>query len=64
MFLMIPRANDGSLRDYYSKNELSIKVKIKIAMDIASGIKHLHKYDIIHGNLVGYISIKNFIKNF
>ena len=51
---MIPRANDGSFRDYYKNNELSIKEKIKIAIEITSGINHLHDNDIIHGNLVSY----------
>ncbi|CAB4381274.1 unnamed protein product [Rhizophagus irregularis] len=52
VFLVMPIANGGNLRDYLKANEkLSIDKKIKIVKGIASGIMKLHEEGITHENI-------------
>jgi serine/threonine protein kinase len=48
----MPFAKDGNLRNYIENNALSFNRKIEIAIDIANGIRFMHKNDVIHENLV------------
>ena len=52
--------NSGNLRDYLKSNPLSWddesqkNQKYQLAFDVTNGVHHLHKKDIIHGDLVGF----------
>ena len=55
--MVLEYANEGNLRDYYSRNKerfdsLPWNVKIQMALDITCGLKFLHYKDIIHRDLV------------
>ncbi|GET50560.1 kinase-like domain-containing protein [Rhizophagus irregularis DAOM 181602=DAOM 197198] len=51
--LVLEYANGGNLRNYLKKNFVSLKWnnKVKMALDIASGLKFLHLRKIIHRDL-------------
>ncbi|CAG8547216.1 12419_t:CDS:2, partial [Acaulospora morrowiae] len=51
--MVLNYANEGNLQSYLRKNwvKLTWRKKIKFALDIASGIEHLHKFKIIHRDL-------------
>ncbi|PKY49207.1 kinase-like protein, partial [Rhizophagus irregularis] len=51
--LVLEYANGGNLRNYLKKNFVSLKWnnKVKMALDIASGLKFLHLREIIHRDL-------------
>ncbi|CAG8618070.1 41_t:CDS:2 [Acaulospora morrowiae] len=51
--MVLNYANEGNLQSYIRKNWLKLtwRKKIKFALDIASGIEHLHKFKIIHRDL-------------
>ncbi|CAB4480726.1 kinase-like protein [Rhizophagus irregularis] len=51
LFLIMPFAKDGNLRNYIENNKLSFNRKIEIAINITNGIRFLHKNDMIHENL-------------
>ncbi|CAJ0828802.1 4442_t:CDS:2, partial [Entrophospora sp. SA101] len=50
--------NDGSLREYLAKNKENLKWvdKLRLAKDIAAGLKILHDNDIFHGELDDAVS--------
>ncbi|CAJ0902842.1 705_t:CDS:2 [Entrophospora sp. SA101] len=52
-FLVLQYTNDGSLREYLAKNKENLKWvdKLRLAKDIAAGLKILHDNDIFHGEL-------------
>ncbi|GBC28758.2 kinase-like domain-containing protein [Rhizophagus irregularis DAOM 181602=DAOM 197198] len=52
-FMVFEYANDGNLRDYLKEklNILQWENKIRMALDITCGLKHLHSMNIIHRNL-------------
>lgn len=41
----------GSLRHYLADSERSLRAKIILAGDVASGLNALHQCDIVHGDL-------------
>ena len=51
-------ATDGSLREYLEKNFVNLqwRDKLKLGLEIASGLRYLHDLDIIHKDLVCAIS--------
>ncbi|CAG8446098.1 18762_t:CDS:2 [Dentiscutata erythropus] len=51
--IVLEYAENGTLQDYISKNFNNLKpaTKLKIANDIARGLKHMHDQGIIHRNL-------------
>ncbi|CAJ0836331.1 16042_t:CDS:2 [Entrophospora sp. SA101] len=57
-FLVLQYTNDGSLREYLAKNKENLKWvdKLRLAKDIAAGLKILHDNDIFHGELDGAVS--------
>jgi len=52
--MVLEYANEGNLRDYLKGKfpVLEWKDKIQMALNITCGLKFVHFYDIIHGNLV------------
>ncbi|CAG8566650.1 28305_t:CDS:2 [Gigaspora margarita] len=56
-------AADASLRDYLTRNQISRKAKLKMARDIAKGLKYLHERGIVHENLVSCLDFLNQIYN-
>ncbi|RGB40271.1 kinase-like domain-containing protein [Rhizophagus diaphanus] len=50
---MLEYANEGNLKGYLNKNFASLKWndKIRMALDITSGLKYLHSKEIIHRDL-------------
>ncbi|CAJ0638080.1 8238_t:CDS:2 [Entrophospora sp. SA101] len=57
-FLVLQYTNDGSLREYLAKNKENLKWvdKLRLAKDIAAGLKILHDNDIFHGELDDAVS--------
>lgn len=52
LFLAMPFANNGNLRNYIKKNKLAFGEKLEIAKGIANGIKVLHNNGVVHANIV------------
>ena len=61
LFLVMPWANNGNLREYLEKKKLNFDEKIQIAIDVTKGIQVLHENNIIHENIVSNDLILNFI---
>ena len=55
--LVLEYADNGTLNTYLSKhfNELDWNDKLRLALQLASAVEHIHEYDIIHRDLVIYI---------
>jgi serine/threonine protein kinase len=55
--MVLQYANQGNLREYLKSNFNSLKWddKIRMALDIAFGLKCLHSREIIHRDLVTYL---------
>lgn len=53
-FLIIEYPNGGNLRNYLKENhqKLSWNDKMRLAVDLTSGLQCIHSYDIAHLNLV------------
>ena len=52
-------ADSGTLNNYLSKNfnALNWSDKNKLALQLASAVEFIHKYDIIHRDLVMYLNV-------
>ena len=60
--LVLEYADNGTLNTYLSKdfNELDWDNKLCLALQLASAVKHIHEYGIIHGDLVRFTVSWNF----
>jgi len=63
--MVLQYANNGTLREYLGNeeifNSLQWKDKVKMALDITSGLMYLHQKDIIHLNLVNNLILFAFL---
>jgi len=50
-YIVVEYAMFGSLRQYLTESERSLRTKIIMAGDIAAGLNALHQCDIVHGDL-------------
>lgn len=50
-YIVVEYAMYGSLRHYLADSERSLRAKIILAGDVASGLNALHQCDIVHGDL-------------
>jgi serine/threonine protein kinase len=50
-YIVVEYAMFGSLRQYLTESERSLRTKVIMAGDIAAGLNALHQCDIIHGDL-------------
>ena len=53
-YLLVLEYADSTLNVYLSKhfNELDWNDKLRLALQLASAIEHIHEYDIVHRDLV------------
>jgi len=56
--LVLEYAENGTLNTYLSKhfNELNWNDKLGLALQLASAVEHIHEYDIVHRDLVIFLS--------
>jgi len=50
-FIISEYCNNGTVKSYTSKDNVTFNQKLQIMHDIATGIYHLHKNRIIHGDI-------------
>jgi len=51
MKLILEKCNGGDLTQYYENNNLTLKQKVKIMLDVAEGLEKIHEFGIIHRDI-------------